>query len=61
MNAAYVALGAVFMALGGAQMARARNSDDPPFIRAKRMSGAFFIMAGVAFIGIGIIMKARDV
>jgi len=70
MNATYIALGAVFLALGAGAMKRARKSadftsdtpapSDTPATdtsskKGARLSGSLFFVAGAIFIIIGVI------
>nr|WP_294850472.1 hypothetical protein [uncultured Sphingomonas sp.] len=61
MNAAYILIGAAFIALGAFQRARAKRYDEEAQVRAKSMSGNFFIIAGFAFIVASIFVKAEAV
>ena len=59
MNLSYILIGAAFIALGGFQRARAKRYDEEAQVRAKSMSGNFFIIAGFAFIIASIFAKAQ--
>lgn len=61
MNVAYVLVGGAFIALGAFQRARAKRFDDEAQVRAKSMSGNFFIIAGFAFIVASIFVKAEAI
>lgn len=59
MSLSYVLVGGAFIALGAFQRARAKRYDEEAQVRAKSMSGNFFIIAGAAFIVASIFVKAN--
>jgi multisubunit Na+/H+ antiporter MnhG subunit len=53
MNAAFIALGAVFIALGAGAFVRARQVVDAKAAQGSRVAGAMFLFAGAAFMVAG--------
>ena len=55
MNAAYIALAAVFFTIAVILLGRARKETDPATVRNSRFAGAAFMFAGLTFILAGLV------
>ena len=56
MNAAYIAIGCAFIAIGGAAAARGRKAEDETQAKNARLSGMLLILAGAIFAGTGVLV-----
>ena len=56
MNAAYIAIGCAFIAIGGAAAARGRKGEDETQAENARLSGMLMILAGAIFAGTGVLI-----
>ena len=50
MNAAYIAIAAVFFSVAIIFLGRARKETDPASVRNSRFAGSAFMFAGLAFV-----------
>jgi drug/metabolite transporter (DMT)-like permease len=57
MNASYAAIGALFVVLGVAGIARAKQGTSPQAIKGGKLSGALFLLAGAIFLGLALFGK----
>ena len=55
MNGAYIGIGAAFIAIGSASIARSRTANDPTVAKNRRTSGMLMILAGAIFMATGVI------
>lgn len=53
MNAAYIAIGCAFIAIGGASLAGGRKADDKLKARNANLSGMLMVLAGAIFAATG--------
>lgn len=49
MNAAYIAIGAVFVVIGGGSLAASRKAEDETKAKNAKLSGILMMLAGVIF------------
>ena len=55
MNGVYIGIGAVFIAIGSASIARSRKAGEAITARNRRTSGILMMVAGVIFMATGVI------
>ena len=58
MNAAYIAIGCAFIAIGGAAMARGRRKPDELAAKNARVSGILMVLAGAIFAATGALARS---
>ena len=51
MSAAYIAIGAAFVVIGGGSLAASKKATDEAKARNARLSGILMLIAGVIFMG----------
>ena len=54
MNAAYVAIGCAFIAIGGAALGRAKKAADETAAKNAKTSGMLMMLAGAIFLATGV-------
>lgn len=55
MNGAYIGIGAAFIAIGSASIARAKKAQDETVAKNRRTSGILMMLAGAIFMATGVI------
>lgn len=56
MNAAYIAIGCAFIAIGATAAARSKKAADPDGARNSKLSGGLMMLAGLIFAVTGLLV-----
>jgi hypothetical protein len=55
MNAAYIAIGAAFVAIGGGSLAASRKAENEAKAKNARLSGILMLIAGIIFMATAVV------